>query len=91
MVPAVNNACQAGYTQWIAGYCYIDCPVQFLENGLSCFKKSIVRDSSTPTCPTFLTTFGNGTCNLDWILFVILLVGVILGLRYFYFTLKVRQ
>lgn len=86
IVPATNNACPQGYTQWTTGYCYIDCSVQFLENGLSCIKKSVVRDSAQPVCTTFLTTYANGACNMDWLLFVILFVGIMLLLRYYYFT-----
>ena len=57
-----NISCPAGTTEWRSGYCYIDCPVGMVENGLSCLRRTIRRLEVNPECKNWLFWFDGTSC-----------------------------
>jgi len=61
----IGTGCAAGYTQWRTGYCYVDCPPQYLENGLTCIKKSVGRQLGVPRCRSSLMWYDGIECSYN--------------------------
>jgi hypothetical protein len=57
-----NGTCSDGYTQWLNGECFANCPLGFMDNGLSCSKRSLDRLTSYPTCSSSWYVYENGAC-----------------------------
>lgn len=82
LVITEDETCAEGYQEWQRNLCYVDCPSPLTENGLSCFKPTLTRDSSSSfqlkTCGIFSVL--NGTeCKLTSIgiaLFIVCGLGV---------------
>jgi hypothetical protein len=55
-------SCPQGTTEWRAGSCYLDCPPNMVENGLSCLWRTTGRIQSTPSCKNWLFWFDGTTC-----------------------------
>jgi len=45
----VGTTCDVGYTEWLDGFCFVNCNSLFIENGTTCIKKTYYRDSVYPT------------------------------------------
>ena len=73
-----SGECATGYTEWVIGECYINCPPQFLENGTDCRKKIIVRRAAEPWCTSFFQTVVGSTCQTDWVTIALVSGGVLL-------------
>ena len=75
-----DTTCPSGYTEWVAGSCYINCSAYFLENGIECRRRITIRKFEEATCGTLFTLSGNN-CTLDLfqlgILFLIIVAIVI--------------
>lgn len=82
IVAKTEDTCDGGYTEWVTGFCYKDCPTTHLENGKDCKKKTVLRDQFTPMCSVWFTDFANGECNLDYGK-VLLLVTAFVVIRYY--------
>jgi len=66
-----NLSCSAGYTEWLPGNCYIDCPVGYRENGQSCLIPTLKRRTVQPVCPVLFSLEGD-SCNASPILLLII-------------------
>jgi hypothetical protein len=85
LVITEGETCAAGYEEWERNLCYMSCPPTYTDNGLSCFKNTVTRDSAPAfqeeTCGVFYSLGSNNTCKLSAI-GIALLVVCILGLCY---------
>ena len=48
-----SGSCNAGYTEWTPGFCYLNCPNGFRENGRNCVLSLLPRGLQTPYCGRF--------------------------------------
>lgn len=84
--PLVGTTCDVGYTEWLDGYCFVNCNYLFIENGTTCIKKTYFRDSvypatgptttPTPTTTTSTAVDDNSTNNWLFIICILLLIFV---------------
>lgn len=63
--PATGGSCTSGYTEWLDNECFVNCPSLFVENGLSCVKRTYARDTELPSCSSWYVMDGN-TCVLGY-------------------------
>ena len=79
--PASGGSCSTGFTQWLDGECFVNCSSLFVENGLTCIKRTYARDSVYPSCGA-LQTLDGSTCSLSvtgwFVIFISLFVFVLL-------------
>lgn len=85
--PLVDGTCSEGYTQWLQGQCYANCPAGYIENGLSCAKRSLDRSTSYPSCGSTWYTYDNGACVLSTGSTVLILVIALITTLVFLFVL----
>jgi hypothetical protein len=57
-----EGGCAAGFTEWVNGLCYINCPPLYADAGTYCVKLSMSRDFTPSTCPS-LYYAPNGSAN----------------------------
>jgi hypothetical protein len=86
--PVTKLCTNSSYTQWNAGQCVAPCPPGFIENGLSCLKKTLDRHYSAPYCSNFLYAYEGGACRISW--FAIAL-GLFLLVAIIYFAMQVSK
>ena len=77
VVTKVGSLCSENYTEWTLNLCYINCPNDWMENGLACSRNVFLRNTTLPECNTFYNLVGNN-CVFDWsevfLIFIIILV-----------------
>jgi len=66
-------SCPSGTTEWRTGYCYLDCPPNMVENGLSCLRRTAARLEVSPSCKNWLFWFDGTACVPNPFTFLILL------------------
>ena len=69
-VNASGNCANASYTQWITGECLANCPPGYIDGGQTCLKRTIDRNSISPSCTSALFSYDGSACRLNstWIL-----------------------
>ena len=90
-----NGTCSEGYTQWLSGECFANCPLGFIDNGLSCGKRYLDRVSSYPNCSSSWYTYENGACvygtGSTILIFVICLTSTLVVLFLLFMILKASE
>lgn len=61
-----NLGCEAGFTQWFPGACYVNCPPGFTEAGNVCIKRSFDRAATDPYCSSMWETFRLDSRGCVW-------------------------
>ena len=74
-----SGSCANNYTEWRAGYCYINCPPGMLESGLTCIRRTLQRPYVEPSTDLGLLTYP---------LFLFLLLSMILAFMYYFYGCK---
>jgi len=74
-----EGGCEPGFTEWVNGLCYINCPAQYADAGTYCVKLSTDREYTQSSCPAlYYAPNGSIDCILTpWgITLYVLLFGV---------------
>ena len=66
-----GDICDITYTEWVPGYCYINCPSTFLENTTECRKPVYVRRTAA------------ATADITGYVFLVVLLGLLMYTYYF--------
>lgn len=82
-----ETVCPSGYTEWVAGSCYINCSAYFLENGIECRRRITIRRYEAATCGYFFQLSGN-ICVFDYVRIGILLLLLVVLLLLFFPSLR---
>jgi len=79
VVSKTDATCAVGFTEWTLGLCYINCPNDWMENGLSCSRNVFVRNTATPLCPALYSLQGDN-CVFDWSeVFLIAIIAILIA------------
>lgn len=74
-----GGSCTSGYTEWVAGDCYINCNAFFLENATQCNRKLLPRRTAEPWCTSWFSYVQNNTCELNvWSVIVVVVLSLLL-------------
>jgi hypothetical protein len=67
--------CPPGTVEYTSGLCYAKCPSNLVENGFSCFKRSVAR-RRLRLCKNLLTWFDGEACTFNPLSFLIIFVSL---------------
>lgn len=84
----VGDSCEAGYTEWTQGQCYINCNAFFLENATECRRKLYPRRVQDPWCTNWLYTVQNNNCVFNWTAFLLFIFGLLLAFFLIYIIFR---
>lgn len=74
--------CAAGYTEWIPGQCFLDCPVTFRENGQSCLIPLQRRQLAQFNCPYLYALSDEACVPSPTFLWLLSLLVVLFGIAF---------
>jgi hypothetical protein len=67
-----SGACaNASYTQWVAGECLANCPPGYVDGGQTCMKRTIDRNSVSPSCSSALFSFDGSACRVNTLTYML--------------------
>ena len=73
------------HTQWITGECLANCPPGYIDGGQTCLKRTIDRNSVSPTCSA-LFYFDGAACRLGTLAYLffagLLVLAAMWAIRY---------
>ena len=83
-----SGGCPTGYTEWRDEQCYVNCPPGMIENGLTCLRKPISRQSTMPICSNIFLWYSGNECSINiysgmGIFFILLIFLIYLMKPYF--------
>jgi hypothetical protein len=83
--------CANGYTEWIPGRCFLDCPVAFRENGQTCLIPLRRRQLAEPQCPYLFVLSGEKCKPSSTFLWLLSLAVVLIGIIAFVHPWRKRR
>ena len=60
-----SGGCPTGYTEWRDAQCFVNCPPGMIENGLTCLRKPLARQFTSPTCSNAFLHFNGSECAVS--------------------------
>jgi len=78
-----GEQCAEGYEEWVQNFCFQNCPLPFLDNGVSCLKPTLTRDyvplEASSECKSIFLNSSLTGCKLSAIgisIFIVLSIGI---------------
>jgi hypothetical protein len=83
-----EGGCEPGFTEWVYGQCYINCPPHYADAGTYCVKIAMDRDYIHSTCPgLYYAPNGSTDCILTpWGITLYVLLFAVASLMIYQFS-----